>query len=192
MDTALNAEGRRQARLASRALEAYVPDLVVSSDLSRCTQTRDLVLTDAQRAHAVLLLDPLWRERGWGAAEGLHINAMRGDAAYGEERHDEFWERTHRAWLATVAAAAKRGARRVLVVSHGGTIHGTVGKLALDGFALPDAKTLATSTKRHFRSLPVNTSVTVVDTAADGRAGAILVYNNHDHLVGPAGPADGV
>lgn len=68
IDTPLNDEGRRQAQAVARSLAASGASRVVSSDLMRA---RDTAMPIAQVLGLPLQIEPLLRERAFGAFEGL-------------------------------------------------------------------------------------------------------------------------
>lgn len=134
---ALNALGRAQAtRLAGR-MRLHPPDVIVASDLERAHETATII------ASAVGLtpeLDPDLREVDVGAWTGKShdeiqelypdewnawasgIDVRRG----GGETYGELAERIERA---VVRAATKHPGKRVLLVSHGGSIKAYVAKM---------------------------------------------------------------
>ena len=146
IDVPLNALGLEQARrlgqrLAAECIDAppgAQPDALVVSDLQRARQTAQ-PLADALGRPA--LVQPLWREQGFGILEGLDVPTirhrhaglwaqwLRHDADYalpqGGESNVAFHARVLQALGALPAAA------RVVVVTHGGvldmlwrTVHG--------------------------------------------------------------------
>ncbi|WP_329316878.1 histidine phosphatase family protein (plasmid) [Streptomyces sp. NBC_01278] len=137
-DIELNAEGMTQARRAARVLAAFAPDAVITSDLKRAAATaRHLsVLT-----HRAATPEEGLREAYTGRWQGLTHDEI--VAGYGEEY--EAWRRgepvrrgggeldTEVAERAT--AVVERHAERLpdrgtlVVVSHGGTIRATAGRV---------------------------------------------------------------
>lgn len=67
-DVPLDAEGLAQARAAAALLAAEGPDLIVTSDLSRASQTARLL---ARETGLPVRVDPRLRETGLGGWEGL-------------------------------------------------------------------------------------------------------------------------
>ena len=132
----LNALGRQQAqRLASRVAR-HRPKVtaLVSSDLPRATQTADAV---AAACGLAPILDPRWRERGFGALEGHTIGdreiwrAAHGDTdPPGAESVPAFRARVREAFEAVARRYANEPA--VAVVTHGGPV-GVVLRLLADG-----------------------------------------------------------
>jgi probable phosphoglycerate mutase len=68
LDIELNAEGVRQAALLAEALRGEQVDAIFSSDLQRARQTAQAV---AATRNMVVQIEPGWRERCYGAFEGL-------------------------------------------------------------------------------------------------------------------------
>lgn len=68
-DIPLNEEGERQAEALAQALSGEKLNAIISSDLQRARQTAHAVA--AQHPRAALHTDPMLRERGYGAFEGL-------------------------------------------------------------------------------------------------------------------------
>jgi broad specificity phosphatase PhoE len=127
-DTALNEEGRRQARELAEQLAGV--DVVYSSDLARAQETAEIV---AERHGLEVRPDPRLRERGFGAWEGLssaeierdfteaHARWKSGEGFGAEdaEPFDTFAARIH-AFLEDVLR--KHPSENVLVIAHGGSI----------------------------------------------------------------------
>jgi broad specificity phosphatase PhoE len=134
---ALNALGRAQAKRLAERMRLHRPDVIIASDLERAHETAKIV------GEAVDLepeLDPELREVDVGAWTGKSheeiqdlypdewnawssgIDIRRG----GGETYGELSERIERA---VVRAAANHPGRRVLLVSHGGSIKAYVAKM---------------------------------------------------------------
>ena len=127
-DTPLNDYGRRQAAALADDLARDGIDVVYSSDLARARETAEIV---AARLGLAVLLDPGLREKNWGSWEGL--TPMERDAVdYVGESTEEHRERTLRALR---AIAERNPGRRVLVVTHGGSMRRV--QAAVTGMALP-------------------------------------------------------
>lgn len=164
-DIPLNDTGRAQARVTADTLAAQYAGtrpLVVSSDLSRASETAEII-ADALGADAPRLY-PQLRERAYGVAEGLT------DAEY-HERFGEFnrdnvpqAESTAHLRARAVGAARRvvRDARRlhapadvpVIAVAHGALIgqlirHASGDTLPLAGERLANASTHAFLVERH-------------------------------------------
>lgn len=135
-DIALDDVGRRQAERAAEALATLAPTRIVSSDLARALGTAQPL---AARAGLPVLTDPALRETHGGAWEGRYAAELRMDPAYlawragddvaagGAETRSDVADR---AVPAVLRWADDLGADDVLVVvSHGGTIRSTLGRL---------------------------------------------------------------
>ena len=141
IDVPLNATGLAQAERLGQRLADEPIDVLVCSDLQRARRTAEPLLRPRGLAAVV---DPLWREQGFGVLEGLDVPTIRSqhgalwnqwvrhEADYalpqGGESNQVFHARVMRALQAVVAAFA---GRRVVVVTHGGvldmlwrTVHG--------------------------------------------------------------------
>lgn len=134
---ALNALGRAQAARLAERMRHHPPDVIVSSDLERAHETAKIV---AEAVGVVPELDPDLREVDVGAWTGKSheevqelypdewnawasgIDVRRG----GGETYGELSERIERA---VVRAATAHAGKRVLLVSHGGSIKAYVAKL---------------------------------------------------------------
>jgi probable phosphoglycerate mutase len=140
IDVPLNALGLEQARRLGQRLAGEPIDLLVVSDLQRARQTAQAVADAQGRMPRVTplmapLIEPLWREQGFGILEGLDVPTIRSrhadlwaqwlrhEADYalpqGGESNAVFHARVMQALRAVVAAHA--GAR-VAVVTHGGVL----------------------------------------------------------------------
>jgi broad specificity phosphatase PhoE len=129
-DPPLNERGRDQARRLADALAPIPFAAVYSSDLSRASETAEIV---ASRLGLAVTVDPALREIDVGSWEGLtleEIEARTPDAvarweAKGEhgweggERHEQMAARVREA---VYSIAARHEGEEVLVVSHGGPI----------------------------------------------------------------------
>lgn len=131
-DVPLSELGRHQATEAAPLLAALAPDLIVSSDLSRCTQTATAL---AQLTDLPVATDSRLRERAYGDWEGLTMaeiaqhwpesyqrkqaGADAADMGHGIERPAEVMKRMGEALREL--AEGHPGATAV-VVSHGGAI----------------------------------------------------------------------
>lgn len=127
-DTSLNDYGRRQAAALADELAGDGIDVVYSSDLSRARETAEIV---AKRLGLPVVLEPGLREKNWGSWEGL--TPMERDAVeYVGESTEDHRDRT----LRTLREIAERHpGRRVLVVTHGGSMRRV--QAAVTGMALP-------------------------------------------------------
>jgi probable phosphoglycerate mutase len=136
LPTPLNPLGARQMDRLARRLETYTPPVtrLISSDLPRALQSARPI---ASALGLPVESDPLWRERGYGALEGLSPEAREalrrsiGEEAAGVEAADLFHARV-RAALLSVAHGRdapprlRESAGVTLVVSHGGFIRAVV------------------------------------------------------------------
>src|SRR5947209_47465 len=126
-DPPLNDTGRAQARELAEQLRAVPFDAVYSSDLRRAHETAELV---AEPHGVPVVVDPELREIDVGSWSGLTQDEIREQFPDGKRRDGE----THEQHAARVRGAIERIARenvgrRVLVVTHGGTmraIHGAI------------------------------------------------------------------
>jgi broad specificity phosphatase PhoE len=131
-DPPLNETGREQARLLAEQLRAIPFDAAYSSDLRRAHETAELVAAP----HGVpVVVDPGLREIDVGSWSGL----TRAEVL---ERFPDFTRpdgESREAHGARVLAAAERIARanvdrRVLVVTHGGTLRALHGHVSDEPF----------------------------------------------------------
>ena len=132
IDVPLNDVGLAQAGRLGRRLADEPVDVLISSDLQRARSTADAV---AQVRGLQPLIDPLWREQGFGVLEGLDVGTIRTRHADlwsawtrhecdyalpgGGESNFDFHARVMRAMHALLASHA---GRRVVVVTHGGVL----------------------------------------------------------------------
>ncbi len=130
----LGENGRAQARLLARRLSTWKIDHLYCSDLDRATTTAAIL---GESLGLTPVIDPLWRERGIGALEGLTTEEI-------ELRFPEAWATRLsgpmigiegaeapeaillRAETACVALLARHPHQSVAVVSHGGMILATL------------------------------------------------------------------
>ncbi|WP_251449588.1 histidine phosphatase family protein [Microbacterium sp. Marseille-Q6648] len=148
-DIPLNDTGRRQAHEAALALrfrrDAGERLAIVSSDLSRASETADIIAgtleLDTPRRYAQL------RERAYGEAEGMQIEefARRWGSSYrggvpGAEEPAALRTRARKA-LATVVADLRRSSApsrtTLIVVAHGGLIREIIGHATGDELPRP-------------------------------------------------------
>ncbi len=154
-DPPLDAAGRRQAQALAPLLASLRPDLAVSSDLRRAAETLGLAAPGVR----ALPPDPRWREADLGDWTGRLPGTMSPDEAEalelwrigratppGGESWDDRCARVRTALRDLLATSS----RRVLVVTHGGTVRAACATLAgLDPAAM----------------VPVaNASVTIIET----------------------------
>jgi len=133
-DRPLSDYGRRQARalgdqLKDEELEDEELEAIYSSDLARARETAEIV---GERLGLPVVLDPDLREKDWGTWEGL--TAVERDRV-------EFVGETTEAHQERILRALRRiaerhpGDRRVLVVTHGGSMRRV--QTAAMGMAMP-------------------------------------------------------
>ncbi|WP_328997481.1 histidine phosphatase family protein [Kribbella sp. NBC_00709] len=126
--TGLSALGRQQAKEAANYLQSLEIDAIVASDLQRVTETLQPYLDT--RDHLTVRIDPRWREIDvgtWGGRTFADVYADEPDVVDAFKRGDDvargggetFKQLRARVWDAAQDIA---GARRVLVVTHGGPI----------------------------------------------------------------------
>lgn len=169
-DQPLNDEGRRQAQRVAERLGAERWDAIYSSDLSR---TRDTAAAIAARAGLPVHLDPGLRERNMGSVEGMTLRDRR--MRYGTVDWRELpgvetdSELRQRAAETLGRIAAQNMGKRVVCVSHGGTLSAFIG-LITDG---------------KLRKMHRNTSVTLVRW--DGRDFTPELTACHTHILEPSG-----
>ena len=136
IDVPLNELGQEQARRLGLRLAAEPIDLMIVSDLQRARQTAQAVEVAQGRVSSIKpLVEPLWREQGFGILEGLDVPTikqrhaglwsqwLRHEADYalpqGGESNTAFHARVMQALQALLALHA---GRRVAVVTHGGVL----------------------------------------------------------------------
>ena len=127
-DPPLNDTGREQARELAEQLRAIPFDAVYSSDLRRAHETA-LIVAEPHRVPVVT--DPGLREIDVGSWSGLTRSEI--DERFpGRERPDGETRDEHaRRVLAAVEAIARANTgRRILLVTHGGTIRALHGHLS--------------------------------------------------------------
>ncbi|KAK9355746.1 histidine phosphatase superfamily [Lipomyces doorenjongii] len=210
LNTNLNEEGIRQAKLCGKVLSKISFDTIWSSDLNRCIQTRDTALQSHlerlpdSRIHTTELL----RERGFGDVEGYDyqtvVRTLRQRKLTWEsvgESTQAFQKRLLKAWDEVISEARMDDVKRVIIVSHGGSIFccSTVWRKAIDfglflgaisslihilikrrGFVLSDQ--INTGVINNL----LNTSITIVNVTlkSDGSVldGEVVEFNNAYHL----------
>ncbi|MGG5174936.1 histidine phosphatase family protein [Pseudarthrobacter sp. J1763] len=127
-DIPLNDVGRQQALDAVAALSIYEWDVVVSSPLSRASETADLI-ADGLGLSVTARREAL-QERNYGLAEGLQagpeLEAMRIPGGFKEAEDAEATAR--RGLCALEELAADFPGQRILVVSHGTLLRLSLGK----------------------------------------------------------------
>ncbi|KAK9359774.1 histidine phosphatase superfamily [Lipomyces starkeyi] len=190
LNTNLNEEGIRQAKLCGKVLSKISFDTIWSSDLNRCIQTRDNALQPhierlpESRIHTTELL----RERGFGEVEGYDyqtvVRTLRQRKLTWEsvgESTQAFQKRLLKAWDEVISAARTDDVKRVIIVSHGGAISSLIHILIKRrGFVLSDQ--ISTAVINNL----LNTSITIVNVTlkSDGSVlhGEVVEFNNAYHL----------
>lgn len=126
----LTLRGREQALGAGHSLRELGFDHVVTSDLDRARETAEII---GKVLGVAPVLDTLLRERGFGELEGRPLNELQ-PSLTGIDKNvivnpdasprggESFREVVNRASLFLKQLRDERPGRRVLVVSHGGTI----------------------------------------------------------------------
>jgi probable phosphoglycerate mutase len=136
IDVPLNELGLEQAHRLGLRLAAEPIDLMIVSDLQRARQTAQAVVAAQARISSIEpLIEPLWREQGFGILEGMdvpmikHRHAdlwaqwLRHDADYALPQGGESNTAFHaRVMEALQALLARHAGRRVVVVTHGGVL----------------------------------------------------------------------
>jgi probable phosphoglycerate mutase len=129
-DPPLNERGRRQARALADALIGTRLTAVYASDLSRASETAEIV---ASRLDLSVTVDPALREIDVGSWEGFTLAEIEARfpeaAARWEQRGEHGWEggESHdqmaaRVRVAVHSIAAAHDGEEILVVTHGGPI----------------------------------------------------------------------
>lgn len=183
-DVPLSGLGRRQAAEAAPLLADLAPDLIVSSDLSRCTQTAAAL---AEHTGLPVTTDPRLRERAYGEWEGLTMAgiALRWPASYarklagadaadlghGIERPADVMKRVGEA-LRELAEGHPDAT--VVVVSHGGAIR--YGIFDLLGWPVEQLRTVYALVNCHYS-----------DVRLDPGRGWVLRAHNVGVAEGPPG-----
>jgi broad specificity phosphatase PhoE len=128
-DRPLSDYGRRQAQQLAGEREDEELEAIYSSDLARARETAEIV---GERLGLPVVLDPDLREKDWGTWEGL--NAVERDRV---EFVGETTEAHQERMLRALRRIAERhpGDRRVLVVTHGGSMRRV--QTAAMGLAMP-------------------------------------------------------
>ena len=128
-DRPLSDYGRRQAQQLAGGLEDEELEAIYSSDLARARETAEIV---GERLGLPVVLDPDLREKDWGTWEGL--NSVERDSV---EFVGESTEAHQERMLEALRRIAERhpGDRRVLVVTHGGSMRRV--QTAAMGMAMP-------------------------------------------------------
>jgi broad specificity phosphatase PhoE len=131
-DPPLNETGRAQARKLAEQLRGLSFDAVYSSDLQRARETAEIVAAP----HGVpVRADPGLREIDIGAWSGLTRSQIEERFPNGERPDGETREQHAARVLATVERIARENAgRRILLVTHGGTMRALHGHVSTEPF----------------------------------------------------------
>jgi broad specificity phosphatase PhoE len=171
-DPPLSEAGRAQSRALAPLLAGLDPDAVVTSDLRRARETAE------ELGLGAAVPDPRWREASLGPWAGRMVEEVAGaeGAAYagwleGEDAPPggEAFEDTCARVAEAVRDLAAAGARRALVITHGGPVRAACATLA----GLPRSGLVAVPTG----------SLTEIEVAG-GQAGVVVAYG-----VSPRGAA---
>jgi broad specificity phosphatase PhoE len=181
LQTHLNATGRAQtAKLADR-LGGFEPRLarLLSSDLPRAVESAEPIAT---RVGLPIEVDAAWRERSYGALEGVdpaRREALQGsmtDEAIGAEPIPRFERRVEAALRAIAATfpspAARASDRSVAVMTHGGVIRRAL-RILLEG-KLPSRGELP--------ALAPVLNASIFHLTWDGEAFRSVAFNDDSHL----------
>ena len=127
----LNERGREQAREAGRSLRGDDFDAILSSDLARTRETAEII---AQELELTITTASALRERSFGDFEGRPLREML-PALSGIENHvvvddhahpangESLLQLWHRVGDFVDSLRERRRDERLLLVTHGGTIH---------------------------------------------------------------------
>lgn len=185
VDSELTAQGQTQAIEAGRALANQKFDLVLSSDLHRAIQTRDLIIKQLNTAPQQVTIDPAFREIFFSTFEGMDAQPVLKQIChqFGYQSQDEVVEKRgfaemrrlmrqadprHEAELFEhIIARWQTGLRNiwqqlpdggnVLVVSHGAMIRSVAEYYGINTIGNPPLNAHATTFKQ---TDPVNAKIT--------------------------------
>lgn len=176
-DPPLAEAGRAQARLLARRMANWPIDRLYTSDLKRAAETAAIV---GEALGLIPTADPVWRERGFGALEGLTSEEI-------QERFPEVWASRMFGPISgvpgaeiqeAVLARAKAGVAGILqrhpqetiaVVSHGGMIMTTLVSL----LELPPSA---------HRLITVGGNTAISRVEVDGDHARLMSMNDAAHL----------
>lgn len=120
-DIPLNEAGREQARGTAAALAREQWDVIVTSPLSRAMETAEIIASAVGIGN--VHIDADLSERAFGEAEGVPTGERRTRYPDGIIPGAESWEQVRsRAHHAIERIRSRWSGRRVIAVSHGGTI----------------------------------------------------------------------
>jgi len=114
-DTPLTDIGREQALIAGRTAKKLSIDTIISSPLSRATETAEIIASQLSYPNDKIIVNKLFIERNFGPYEGQPYGITRLSNAPGVETVDEIIERAKK----SLNYINNLDAETVLVVSHG-------------------------------------------------------------------------
>ncbi len=122
----LNAEGLVQAQTTATILKDKHVDVILSSDLLRARQTAEII---AKEIGAPIIFEEKFRERNYGALEGMHepewklvAPTLRTDYTFRPEGGENFADLEHRIREAFFAHREQHANKVVALVAHRGTL----------------------------------------------------------------------
>jgi glucosyl-3-phosphoglycerate phosphatase len=174
LDSALTEVGRNQARFAVPALARFAPDIVVSSDLRRATDTA-LVFTEA--TGIPLRIDKRLRETNLGIWQGMTSRDV-----------DDQWPGDRRAWQTDPTWSPPGGESRLEVAARAFEVVASLDEQAELTAILCAHGGLITALTGHLLELPVTTWAklggignchwTVLERrSSSGLAWRLIIYN---------------
>lgn len=180
LDTELNEEGVKQAKLVGDRLKDLPFDAAKCSDLKRCQQTINEIIKyhPEVKVHTTENL----RERFMGIAEGMRLSDALKMAEttgkdykeYGESR-SELVARLYREWDYIIDEGTSH--QNFLICTHGGVITNFLNHLYSDLHYELSENVTPDSLK-----VPFNTSITVVDVNKLSKQGIIQCFGDTAHL----------
>lgn len=141
----LSARGKLHAQEVGLLLKRF--DVIVCSDLMRATQTAQIIASAAGIEH--IRLEPRLRERNAGRWQGLSRDEIErgwpgflksGKRPEGYEHEEQLLSRVD-AGLGDIAAEEsenKKNKRKVLIITHGGVIHGLKMRAGMPSSQIPN------------------------------------------------------
>lgn len=181
-DVEMGDEGLRQTTKIGQKFKDITFDFIVTSDLKRCTRTKDEILSHhpdfpQDRARST----PALRERDMGEVEGMPmLEAINKFGFYfdgvGEKREDMV-ARVDSEWNKVINEAKENDYLNVVCCTHGGVITAFTNHLCDNRGYVTGNSLLRASLK-----VPVNVSVTVIDYNKSTDEGVIEVFGNDRHL----------
>ncbi|MFT4250170.1 MAG: histidine phosphatase family protein [Candidatus Woesearchaeota archaeon] len=118
--SSITEEGRKQANEAANKLQNTQFEATYSSDLTRCKETAEIILT---KHNNKLLLDKRIRGRNYGKYEAKPVGSIDwSEEGITFENEENYTQRI----LAFIEEIQKKHTKNVLVVTHGGVIRRTL------------------------------------------------------------------